>query len=78
MWNNRFYIEESCCIVPRETLFLCRFFLCSTWNKFLCFICKVFPTKFNSKFKMFQEEYDVIVVGAGHAGSEAAAAWLLI
>jgi tRNA uridine 5-carboxymethylaminomethyl modification enzyme len=23
---------------------------------------------------MFQEEYDVIVVGAGHAGSEAAAA----
>jgi hypothetical protein len=24
--------------------------------------------------KMFQEEYDVIVVGAGHAGSEAAAA----
>jgi tRNA uridine 5-carboxymethylaminomethyl modification enzyme len=24
---------------------------------------------------MFQEEYDVIVVGAGHAGSEAAAAY---
>jgi hypothetical protein len=24
--------------------------------------------------KMFQEEYDVVFVGAGHAGSEAAAA----
>jgi NADH dehydrogenase FAD-containing subunit len=28
----------------------------------------------NSYNKMFQEEYDVIVVGAGHAGSEGAAA----
>jgi tRNA uridine 5-carboxymethylaminomethyl modification enzyme len=27
---------------------------------------------------MFQEEYDVVVVGAGHAGSEAAAAANLI
>jgi NADPH-dependent 2,4-dienoyl-CoA reductase/sulfur reductase-like enzyme len=27
-----------------------------------------------NSYKMFQEEYDVIVVGAGHAGSEAAAA----
>jgi tRNA uridine 5-carboxymethylaminomethyl modification enzyme len=35
----------------------------------------VFKTKSKkSKNKMFQEEYDVIVVGAGHAGCEAAAA----
>jgi tRNA uridine 5-carboxymethylaminomethyl modification enzyme len=33
---------------------------------------KRFPE--NNKTKMFLEEYDVIVVGAGHAGSEAAAA----
>jgi ribulose 1,5-bisphosphate synthetase/thiazole synthase len=34
-------------------------------------------SRINSEFKMFQEEYDVIVVGAGHAGSEAVL-WLLI
>ena len=31
-------------------------------------------TFYKSKLKMFQQQYDVIVVGAGHAGSEAAAA----
>lgn len=40
-------------------------------QKFLTF--EMFHVEQRSKF-MFQKEYDVIVVGAGHAGSEAAAA----
>lgn len=45
--------------------------LCSTWNNSAKMNCSTWNRK---KRWMFQDEYDVIVVGAGHAGSEAAAA----